>query len=439
MTAITNGKAATVNGHSAGHATKEAVKLSTKSQQLLEKIKGPLYSESVAAKVWGVAAKAFDSPTPPTHTPQRCTQQYQYEPCNDWTSGFFPGCVYALAERSFKYKDHISDKVHPLRWQFAARWWASNIQPQSDRTDTHDLGFLIQPAFRREYEVFGSKYAHDTVVEAAYSLATRFNEKVGAIKSWDRAVNNRYDLGDDKGDCLVIIDNMMNIDMLYWAAAQTGDLRLSSIGTTHAEKTLRDVIRHPVWSTYHLIQYDRETGEVRQRLTNQGYEDESCWSRGQAWAIHGFVDTYRWTKDVKFLDASINLADYFMDKVSEEQNGVPGWDFDAPDHDAVKDVSAAMTAAEGMIKIYNYTHNEKYLQYGLQLLDSCIEHCWGGDATFAADGTVSFAGATESILTHSTQNHYRFATHDYYNHGLVYADYYFLEIGNLLLDMGLIV
>ncbi|CAN6600973.1 hypothetical protein TRVA0_001S09670 [Trichomonascus vanleenenianus] len=423
-------------------AVREKIQTSPETKALLKEVEKGLYGESAVAKIWGVASAQLDKPHPPTEAVQISVNgRYITNEVEDWTAGFFPGSIYALIERYANHPDRFpSNKVDPLKLDFAGRWWASYLEPQVHRTDTHDLAFLIDPALRREYEVHGTKKAREQVITAAYSLASRYDEKVGVIRSWDAMKTTRHELTREKGDYLTIIDNMMNLDMLYWAAKETGDLTLSTIATNHAKKALKDFFRHPEYSTYHLVVYDDQTGEVRHKYTVQGYDDETTWSRGQAWSINGFAQCYLWTGDKEFLEASKKAAAVFMKRLSPDY--VPAWDFDAPDADKVKDVSAGTIAAEGLIKLFKATKEEKYLTDALRIVNGCLKGHAAAESKINDDGTVVFGEEDDVILRDSTRfwnDNIPFELRSYRTsmHGLCYADYYFLELGNMLLDMGL--
>lgn len=409
--------------------------ISTEAKSLLERIETNLYGDSTIAKIWGVAVEYLDHPNPPTKTPEYSFGRYEFREIDHWTAGFFPGSLYCLLERCNNFSSHFpTDKVNQIKLEYAARWWAEGLFKQAPRTDTHDLGFIIQPAFQREYEYSKSSRSLDCLVTAAEALATRFDETVGCIRSWDTAVNKRYNFTDKNADFIVIIDNMCNLDMLYYVASKTGDLRLSTIATKHAEVTLKNHFRNSEWSSFHVVNYNLNDGSVKAKFTNQGYADDTTWSRGQSWAILGFVETYMWTKQKTFLDASIGLAKYFLSKLPAD--GVPPWDFGAPDKE-VKDTSAAMICALGLIKIYEATNDSEYLTSGLRLVNNTINFAYTNESSFRKDGTVDI-GARDTILAEATINNNPDTYERLVSHGLVYADYYFLTIGNKLLQLGLI-
>lgn len=406
------------------------------TEQILLQIKSQLLGESTVAKVWGVASKNLNDDKPPTKYPEYAYGKYEYKDIEYWTSGFFPGSLYALLERSEKFPSSFPvDKLNPLKLQYASRWWSASLVKESTRANTHDLGFLFCPSFIREHELYGTLESLEVLINAANGLASRFDEKVGCIRSWDQNFSKDKSFTKPEDNYLVIIDNMCNLDLLYYVSSKTGDLRFATIATKHAETTLKNHFRNPRnWSCYHVVDYDQRTGEVQGKFTHQGYADESAWSRGQAWAIMGFADSFIWTKNQDFLEAARNASDYFLSRLPED--GVPGWDFDAPTKDT-KDVSAANVAALGMLKIYEYTTETKYLDAAVKLIGDTIKFAYNPESELKSDGSI-FDEKYETILNHSTMNNNEHAILRHADHGLVYADYYFLCIGNKLLDLGLL-
>jgi uncharacterized protein YyaL (SSP411 family) len=188
-----------------------------------------------------------------------------------------------------------------------------------------------------------------------------------------------------------------------------------------------------------VVKFEQTDVSITKRLTNQGFADESCWSRGQAWGITGFAQCYRWTGEPRFLEASKQLADYFLDRLPSD--GIPFWDFDAP-QPAPRDTSAAMIAAYGMLLLFEAeTADDKYYRAALRIVSGVIQTSLSPEAkifaTPAGDRKVD-SGGHDTILLHATINNYEFAPRRWADHGLVYADYYFVLFGNKLLDMGLI-
>jgi len=224
---------------------------------------------------------------------------------------------------------------------------------------------------------------------------------------------------------------------MYYVADLTKDTHLADIATSHAFKTLKSHIR-PNKSTCHVVNFEQRDGSIKGRMTNQGYADESCWSRGQAWGITGFAQCYRWTKEPKFLEASKQLADYFLDRLPTD--GVPPWDFDAP-QPGPRDTSAAMIAAYGMLLLFEAEPDDwKYYDAALWIASGVMKTSLSPEARFIAtsggDRNVDLGGH-DAILLHATINNYEYAPRRWADHGLVYADYYFILFGNKLLEMGL--
>ncbi len=307
----------------------------------------------------------------------------------------------------------------------------------------------------------------NSLVIAACNLASRWSEQVGAIRSWDKAVSHAYNISDREKNFLIIIDSMCNMDLLFYVGHHTGNQTLIDRATSHARTVLRALVRDD-FSTFHVANLDPQTVAVQQQFTHQGYSDSSTWARGQAWAILGFVQTYTWTREPEFLDAAINLSDLLLARLSKctgEYPHVPPWDFDAPTRDpVVRDSSAGMIAANGLLLLHQILSTQtdranlnqrsrsprRYLDAVMDILRDTVDYCLHpvldhDTVNFHSEGTwisaVSSAKPEErwdAILAHATVNNNRNALIQYADHGLVYADYYFLELGNKLLRMGLV-
>ncbi|WYZ39148.1 hypothetical protein EsH8_III_001062 [Colletotrichum jinshuiense] len=411
------------------------------------------------------ASRRCSKPSPPTLFPEYTKPggtKYVYRELDFWTSGFFPGCLYLLLERRRKYSHllrHLGwladEEPHSLHLEFACRWWTEALHPNARLTTTHDLGFMIFPWARPAWELQNDRRSYETAIAAAKSLYSRYDSAVGSIRSWDVCVTKRYKFLDPSKDFLVIIDNMMNLDIIFWAAAQLGDEDMYSAAVHHAETTRKHHLR-PDSSTFHVVNFDQATGVPKEKITNQGYSDTSSWSRGQAWAIAGFAQTYGWTRDTSFLDTAVSCADYFLKQLPP--SGIPPWDFAAP-RDGLQppDVSAAMISAYGMLLIHEALEALRkptaYLKHALALIRAtCNSHINGGGKYLKSQrsidtvehGTVDeqigwevdMENESETILNGATINNYEFAPRKWADHGLVYADYFFLLVGNKLLEMG---
>jgi len=430
-----------------------------------------LFEENIAAKLWTVALRLLNEQNYvlaqyPETVPQTGEDVgvYHLREAAFWTCGFFPGSLYALLERSMKFPQYLNiGNLNRLQFQGEllklARTWTEPLHAQATRTDTHDMGFIFQPALRMDWELTGNTKSLESVLIAARSLASRYDDRVKAIRSWDRAINMRYSYADKDVDFLVIIDSMCNLDLLYYAGHHTSNQKMIDIATTHAHTVLQNVVRDD-YSTFHLVNFDAKTGAVKNLLTNQGYRDWSTWSRGQAWAILGFTQTYIWTKDPTFLQAAISLSDYFlsrMDSCTHPCPYVPLWDFDAPvplayDELPIRDTSAGMIAANGLLLLHQTLHGEKessrLFSAAIRIAKETIELSLSqskasfqppSSGTSAMSGKVAASGEPfDAILRNATANRNEDALRKYWDHGLVYADYYFLEFGNKLMRMGLI-
>ncbi|RSL83304.1 hypothetical protein CEP51_004590 [Fusarium floridanum] len=387
-------------------------------KDVTETVLSNLYVE----RAWKLASKVLTRQDAPDLFPHFTFPGLSYYTWNDstfWTSGFFPGIVWLLYERSLMTPLSVAPSKDLL---LAAQKWQVEMAKEQFKTDNHDLGFMIMPSFSRDYDLTGNRASLDVVVNAARSLASRFSPTTGTIRSWAGARTKLYSLDDPDVDFVVVIDSMMNLDLLYYAAHHTGDKSLADIATAHATTTLANHIR-PNYSSYHLVSYDpNRQGVVRHRLTNQGYANESTWARGQAWALYGFAAVYQWTKDEKFLDAAIEIANYFLSRV-DESNGVDTivyWDFDAP-RPGVWDVSAAACASSGLLLLQQLAPDRcNYLESVLRILDTV---------------TARATSKGDCLLERSTSNDHEHALHRLTEHGVVYADYYFLEAGNRLLQL----
>ncbi|KAL1870960.1 hypothetical protein Plec18167_007267 [Paecilomyces lecythidis] len=445
-----------------------------------ERLVKALYSESVVARVWKVAAKALGTSKPPLLYPEytgKCGGTYVYRTLDFWTSGFFPGSMYLLFERLTRYTrttaHQSSDKQgplfpHKLLFEHLCRWWTINLHANALKRDTHDLGFMIAPWAMKAWDLLRHAESYNSIIMAAHSLASRFNGTTRCIRSWDECITNRYSFTDTSTDFLVIIDSMMNLDLLFWAAKETNNRRLYDIAVAHARIVRKHHIRDDN-STFHVVNFDAQTAKSKGKFTNQGYSDDSCWARGQSWGIMGFMQTFGWTGESEFLDTAKALADYFIANLPAD--GVPYWDFNAPvTKDIPRDTSAAMVAACGMLLLYkalrNTSEGDYYLNHALKIVDSTVTKflrpptlrfrstssqsqcevypagCIKQDASDGFD-TLSVVDCAHSenhdtILDGATINNYEFAPRRWANHGLVYADYYFILFGNMLLEMGLV-
>ena len=312
----------------------------------------------------------------------------------DWTSGFFPGALWKLF--------HFTGDS---RWKRDAQKWTLTLSPAQWLTNKHDIGFILFTSAGNGYSI-----THDTVYgnilhQAAKSLATRFHPMVGSIRSWD---NGPWSYP-------VIVDNQMNLELLFWAAATFGDTSLRHIAVSHLHNELLYRSR-PDGSTFHVLDFDPATGRLLARKTWQGLADSSCWARGQAWAIYGMTMAYRYTRNTAYLQQAMKAADYFIRKTTSPADAIPRWDFDDPSPDAPKDASAAAVAASALLELADYAPAKKqdYLLSATRILQSLCSPDYIGN-----EQTNSYF-----LLDHSVVNK---AAGKGVDVPVIYADYYFLE------------
>lgn len=333
---------------------------------------------------------------------------------NDWTEGFYPGCLWYTYE--YTKKDN---------WKDAALKWTESLEQVKKLTTHHDIGFLMYCSFGNAYRLTGNERYKDILVESARSLCTRFNEKTGCIESWNyrKAWN-----GKDEWFFPVIIDNMMNLELLYFATKVTGDSTFYNIANKHAETTAKNHFRED-YGSYHVVNYDENTGEVLHRATCQGFSDNSTWARGQAWGIYGYTMAYRETKRKDFLDVAVRTANFWLNQTNMPEDGIPYWDFNAGQEGYVadwsydpqmfkvmpRDASAAAIAASAFLELSGYVPDgDKYLRAAEHILKSL-----SSPAYLAQQGTNS-----NFVLMHCVGS----IPHDSeIDVPLVYADYYYLE------------
>lgn len=263
---------------------------------------------------------------------------------------------------------------------------------------------MMYSSYGQGYRLTKDSAYRDILVTSARSLASRYSDKVGAIKSWDGS-STEYK---------VIIDNMMNLELLFWAARNGGDAAWKTMAISHATKTAENHVR-PDGSTYHLVTYDPATGAVKSRTTVQGYSNTSTWSRGQAWALYGFTIAYRETGNALFLDTARKTADYYISHLPSDS--VPYWDFQAPGiPNEPRDTSSAAIAASGLLELSRHdpdaARKSTYRTAATTILTSL------SSASYLSEGT-----SYQSILLHGTQN----KNNGNYDTGIVYGDYYFIE------------
>lgn len=304
-----------------------------------------------------------------------------------WTSGFFSGCAWYLTE--------LADSA---KWTKFAVSWTEDLESQKDNTGDHDVGFRIMSSFGNAYRLYDknrNKYKN-IILTAANSLASRYDADIDCIRSWDWGSWNYP----------VIIDNMMNLELLFWAAENGGGENLRNIAIRHALKTLEHHVREDGGSC-HVVDFN-DDGSLRGKYTHQGYSAESTWARGQAWGVYGFTVAYRYTQNETFLNAAGKLADYFIQNLPDDK--IPFYDFDDPNiPNVAKDASAAAIACAALFELHTYAPANNFQEAALHILESLM-------VNYTAKGTN-----LSSILQRGCERK------GGEEKGLIYADYYFLE------------
>lgn len=317
-------------------------------------------------------------------------------PAKDWTSGFFAGELWMMYELT-------SDSY----WKEKALEFTLPLEKEKWNGTTHDMGFKMYCSFGKAWENTQNPEYREILIHSAKTLSTRFKPNIGCIRSWD---HNR-----DKWDFPVIIDNMMNLELLFWAAKETGNELFKEIAIKHAETTLLHHFREDN-SSYHVVDYNPETGEVQAKNTHQGFSDESAWSRGQAWGLYGYSMVYRETGDKKFLEQAEKIAGYILNHPNMPQNLIPYWDFEAPNiPNEPYDASAAAVTASALYELSTFSsHKTEYIQAANKIMESLLSD----------DFLANSADNHGFLLKHSTGSK---AHNSEVDVPLVYADYYFLE------------
>ena len=315
----------------------------------------------------------------------------------DWTSGFYPGELWYMYEYTGKEE-----------WANQARHYTEPLEREKFNGGTHDMGFKMYCSFGNGLRLTGDANYRDILLQSARTLITRYREKVGCLRSWDHNA--------DKWQCPVIIDNMMNLELLFWAFRESGDSIFYNIAVNHARTTIRNHFR-PDYSSYHVVDYDTITGEVLHRHTHQGLAHESAWARGQAWGLYGFTMCYRATGLPEFLEQARHIENFLFTHRNMPEDLVPYWDFDAPDiPDEPRDASAAAVMASALYELSGYIPEKSadYIAKADQILESLSSPAYRSPL----NENHGF------LLLHSTGSKPGNSEVDV---PLAYADYYFLE------------
>lgn len=314
---------------------------------------------------------------------------------DDWCSGFFAGNLWFLYEYTGQEK-----------WATAARTFDAVEEPEKTHGNTHDIGFKLYCSLGNGYRLTHNEHYKEVVITSAKTLCTRFNPTIGCIRSWDHSSQWKYP---------VIIDNMMNLELLFEATKLSGDSSFYKIAVTHANTTMKNHFR-PDYSSYHVIDYDPETGKVLHKQTAQGYADESAWARGQAWGLYGYTMCYRETGNKAYLQQAENIAKFILNNPTLPKDLVPYWDYNAPGipDNEPRDASAAAIMASAFYELSTYSSNSKlYKATADKILNSLYNNYQA-----QPDSAKGF------LLLHSTGHK---PAHSEIDVPIIYADYYYLE------------
>ena len=316
----------------------------------------------------------------------------------EWCAGFWPGVLWYDYE--YTQDKHILEEAEKFT---ASLEFLSRI-PAYD----HDLGFLVFCSYGNGYRLTKNPAYKQVILDTADSLATLFNPVVGTMLSWPREVEPR------NWPHNTIMDNMINLEMLFWAAKNGGNPYLYDIAVSHADKTMKCQFR-PDYISYHVAVYDTITGNLIKGVTHQGYADSTMWARGQAWALYGYTMCYRYTHDAKYLEQAEKVYNFIFNNKNLPEDLVPYWDFDAPNiPNEPRDASAAACTASALYELSTYLPDKGYKETADRIMESLASPSYR--AKVGTNGNF--------ILMHSVGSIPHGAEIDV---PLNYADYYFLE------------
>jgi rhamnogalacturonyl hydrolase YesR len=327
----------------------------------------------------------------------------------EWTSGFFPGSLWYLYELTEDEK-----------WKTRAVKFTEVLDTVQYLTNHHDVGFMIGCSYGNGFRLMQNEPYKQVIIQAAKSLSTRFRPDAGVIQSWNVTGGWQAERG---WECPVIIDNMMNLELLFEATKLSGDPTFWEIAVTHADNTIKNHFR-PDFSTWHVIDYSLADGSVRNKHTAQGFAHESTWARGQAWAIYGYTVCYRETRDPKYLEQAEKAFEFVAKNPNLPTDVVPYWDFNAPNiPDEKRDASAAAIMASALYELSEYSKYDDYIAWADKMMQSLSSE----------DYRAALGENGDFILKHSVGSIPHNSEIDV---PLNYADYYFIEALKRKRDLG---
>ena len=321
----------------------------------------------------------------------------------NWCSGFFPGSLWYL------YEYTKADDLKAAAEKFTA------IQEQIRHyTNNHDIGFMLMTSVGNALRLAPKPEYKGILLDGAAALVTRYDTNLGLIRSWNSGKGRGKMISDH---FLVIVDNMMNLELLEWAAKNGGDKNFLAVAKSHADKTNRNHFRSDS-SAYHILDYNPANGKIFSYRAGQGASADGTWARGQAWAVYGFTMMYRETKDPACLERAMRCADYVLSVPNLPADKVTYWDFKASDiPNEERDTSAAAIIASAFLELSTYVPVERGRAYRSFAVRSLL----------ALASPAYFAKVGENggfLLMHGVGNKPGGGEVDV---PLNYGDYYFLE------------
>lgn len=317
----------------------------------------------------------------------------------DWTSGFWPGILWYRYEDSGK----LTDKLQALAYTERQRPLVD-----TEHEPDHDIGFQLLCSFGHAYANTGRCEYKNILLEGAAKLAKLYNPRVGTILSWPHAVKNQG------WPHNTIMDNMMNLQLLFFAANNGGSPECRDIAVSHARRTMKNQFRSD-YTSYHVALYDSVSGRFIRGCTNQGLNDDSFWARGQAWGIYGFTVVYRETRDKEFLRFVEKITDVYLSRLPDDY--VPYWDFDDPAiPNAERDASSAAIVASALIELAQLEDNKEYAEKYIKAAEKMLRSL--------SSSTYQSRRRNSAFLLHSTGN---MPAGYEIDSSINYADYYYIE------------
>lgn len=353
-----------------------------------------------AAKQYGLQTNILEESGKVLNPKTIINGKMKYIAPEEWTSGFFPGSMWYLYELTGDEK-----------WKKLGVKYTEALDSVKYLTSHHDVGFMIGSSYGNALRLTGNEEYKDVIIQAAKSLSTRYRPVAGIIQSWNVDRGWQAERG---WECPVIIDNMMNLELLFNATRFSGDSSFYNIAVNHADNTIEHHFR-PDFSTWHVIDYSLNDGSVRSKQTAQGFADHSIWARGQAWGIYGFVVCYRETGDTRYLEQAKKAFEAVAKHINMPDDGIPYWDYDAPNiPNALRDASSAAIMAAALYELAAYENRDYYKQWGDKIMASLSSPAYR--AAIGENGNFLLKHSVGSI-PHGSE----------VDVPLNYADYYFLE------------